>query len=64
MIFTTNNFNAMQNNNYETTIKNLEKAKELLDERYYKKQISDSEYIRKSKEINSQIEHYRKMINN
>ncbi len=63
MIFKTD-LNAMRNANYESTIKNLEKAKELLDERFAKKQISDSEYIRKSKEINAQIENYRKIINN
>ena len=59
-----NDFNSMRNANYESTIVNLEKAKELLDERYAKKQISDSEYIRKSKEINAQIENYKKLINN
>ena len=63
MIFK-NDFNTIKNNNYESTINNLEKAKELLDERYAKKQISDSEYIKKSKEIVAQIEKYRNMINN
>ena len=63
MIFNTD-LNARRNANYESTIKNLEKAKELLDERYAKKQISDSEYIKRSNEINSQIENYRRMINN
>ena len=63
MIFTTD-LNAKRNSNYESTIKNLEKAKEILDERYSKKQISDSEYVSKSKEINAQIEKYRNMINN
>ena len=63
MIFK-NDFNSMRNSNYEATINNLEKAKQLLDERYEKKQISDSEYIKKSKEIVDQIEKYRKMINN
>ena len=63
MIFR-NDLNSMRNSNYESTIANLEKAKELLDERYAKKQISDSEYVRKSKEIVTQIENYRKMINN
>ncbi len=63
MIFKSD-LNSMRNANYESTIANLEKAKELLDERYAKKQISDSEYVKKSKEIVSQIENYRKMINN
>lgn len=63
MIFTTD-LNANRNAGYESTIKNLEKAKEILEERYSKKQISDSDYIAKSKEINAQIEKYKKMINN
>ena len=63
MIFN-NDFNARRTANYESTIKNLEKAKELLDERYRKKEISDSEYIKRSKEINAQIDNYRKIINN
>ena len=63
MIFT-NNLNVQRMSNYESAIANLEKAKELLDERYAKKQISDSDYIRKSKEINTQIENYKKITNN
>lgn len=63
MIFT-NNLNAQRMSNYESAIANLEKAKELLDERYAKKQISDSDYIKKSKEINTQIENYKKITNN
>lgn len=63
MIFN-NDLNARRNANYEATIKNLEKARELLEERYRKKQISDSEYIKRSKDINTQIDNYRKIINN
>jgi uncharacterized membrane protein len=63
MIFK-NDFNSMRNSNYESAISNLEKAKELLDERHAKKLISDDEYVKKSKEIVAQIENYRKMINN
>lgn len=63
MIFNTD-LNARRNATYESTIKNLEKAKEILDERYAKKQISNEEYIIKSKEINAKIESYRKIINN
>lgn len=63
MIFTTN-LNAQRNANYDSTIKNLEKAKEILDDRYAKKLISDSEYIKRSKEINAQIENYRNRMNN
>lgn len=63
MIFTTD-LNANRNASYESTIRNLEKAKEILDDRYAKKQINDAEYISKSKEIVSQIEKYKKMNNN
>ena len=63
MIFTTN-LNAQRNANYDSTIKNLEKAKEILDEKKKKKLISDSEYIKRSKEINVQIENYRNRMNN
>lgn len=63
MIFKTD-FNATRTATYESTIKNLEKAKELLDANYAKKLISDEEYIKKSKEINDKIEAYRKVINN
>lgn len=63
MIFNTD-LNARRNATYESTIKNLEKAKELLDERYAKKQISNEEYIRKAKEINSKIDAYKKTLNN
>ena len=63
MIFNTD-LNAQRNNVYENTIKNLEKAKELLDERHSKKQISDNDYFRKSKEIDDQIEKYKSYINN
>lgn len=63
MIFRSD-LNSQRNANYESTIKNLEKAKELLEDRYAKKQINDKEYIQKSKEITDQIEKYRKIINN
>ena len=62
MIFNTD-LNVRRNATYESTIKNLEKAKELLDERFAKKQISNDEYIRQSKEINAKIEAYKKSIN-
>lgn len=63
MIFNTD-LKSQRNMGYESTINNLEKAKALLDERYAKKQISDKDYIEKSKEINQQIEKYRNIINN
>ena len=62
MIFNTN-INTLRNNSYESTVKNLEKAKEVLDERYAKKQISDEDYAKKSKEIVSQIEKYKAYLN-
>ncbi len=61
MIFKTD-LNAMRTASYESTIKNLEKAKELLDERLAKKQISEEEYIKKTKEINAQIEVYKQKM--
>ena len=61
MIFNTN-LNDQRNGMYKETIKNLEKAKELLDQRFANKQISDSEYAKRIKEIESQIEKYKNMI--
>lgn len=55
MIFNTD-LNAKRNAGYESTIKNLEKAQELLDQRFAKKEISNDDYIKKSKEIKSQID--------
>lgn len=62
MIFNTD-INAKRNASYEYTIKNLEKAKELLDQRFYKKEISNEDYIKKSREIDSQIQKYKQIIN-
>ena len=64
-----NNFNNFNNNfvkknNYESTIKNLEKAQEILDQRLSRNQISNEEYIRKSKEIKNDIDKYTNMSNN
>lgn len=61
-----NNFNNnfIKKNNYESTIKNLEKAQEILDQRLSRKQISNEEYIRKSKEIKNDIDKYTNMSNN
>ena len=61
MIFSTD-LNAKRNANYEATIKNLEKAKDILNERYNKKEISDSDYIKKMKDIDEQIKKYKQMI--
>ena len=57
-----NDINSIRKSNYESTINNLEKAKAILVERYAKKQISDADYVKKSKEINMEIEKYKKMI--
>jgi uncharacterized membrane protein len=61
MIWNTD-LNAKRNGMYEETIKNLEKAKELLNLRLANKQISDSEYIKKTKEIDVQIQKYKAVI--
>lgn len=61
MIFNTD-ITAKRNATYESTIKNLEKAKELLEKRYINKEISDSEYIKRCKEINEQIKKYKQVL--
>lgn len=61
MIFNTD-LNAKRNAGYESTIKNLEKAQELLDQRFAKKEISNDDYIKKSKEIKSQIDKYKSIV--
>ena len=61
MIFK-NDFNSRRIANYEAAIKNLEKAKELLEKRYINKEISDSEYIKRCKEINEQIKKYKQVL--
>ena len=61
MIFNSD-INAQRNASYEATIKNLEKAQQLLDERYRNKQISDADYIKKSNEIKANIDKYKHVI--
>ena len=61
MIFNSD-INAQRNASYEATIKNLEKAQQLLDERYRNKQISDADYIKKSNEIKAHIDKYKRVI--
>ena len=61
MIFNTD-INAKRNATYESTIKNLEKAKELLEKRHNDKEISDSEFIKRYKEISEQIKKYKQVI--
>ena len=50
--------------NIETTIKSLEKSKELLDKRYRDKEVDNDYYVKKSKEINDKIKSYKSMIEN
>ena len=61
MIFNTD-LNARRNAGYESAIKNLEKAQQILDDRFAKKQISNEDYIKKSKDITKQIEDCKRMI--
>ncbi len=50
---------SQQNGMYKEAIRNLEKAKELLDTRYAQGQVSDAEYTKKMTEINAKIEKYK-----
>ena len=61
MIWDPNNINNQKAGMYKETIRNLEKAKEILDQRYAMKQVSEAEYLKRSKEINAQIEKYRNL---
>lgn len=61
MIFNTD-LNAKRNATYEATITNLEKAKELLNQRYERKEIDNDDYIKKMKEIDDQIKKYKQVI--
>ena len=54
--------NAKKNGMYEETIKNLEKAKQILDDRLAKGTVSDSKYATKMKELDAQIQKYRAMM--
>lgn len=58
-----NNFKQREIGNLKKTIESLEKAKELLNKRFQNKEISNESYIIKAKEIDLQIEKYRKMLN-
>ena len=57
-----NDFNSQRNATYEATITNLEKAKDILNEKLEKKLISNEEYIKKVKEIEAQIAKYKQVI--
>ena len=54
--------NSKKNGMYEETIKNLEKAKQILDDRLAKGTVSDSEYAQKMKELDAQIQKYKTMM--
>ncbi len=54
--------NETQRGNIESTIRSLEKSKELLDERYKNKQISNEAYIKQCQKINIELEKYRKKL--
>lgn len=54
--------NAKKNGMYEDAIKNLEKAKQILDDRLSKGTVSDSEYATKMKELDAQIQKYKSMM--
>lgn len=62
MIWDTNSANTQKNGMYEETIKNLEKAKQILDQRLANKTVTDSEYAQKTKELEAQIQKYKAMM--
>jgi uncharacterized membrane protein len=57
-----NDINAKRNGMYEETIKNLEKSKDILNDRLAKKTISNEEYTKKVKELEAQIQKYKALI--
>ena len=61
MIFTTN-LESFQKKSYYESLKNLEKAKELLNEKFENKEISNEEYIKQCQSIDSQIETVKRLI--
>lgn len=63
MIFNTN-LSVQRNNTYLSSIKNLEKAKEILEQKFMKKEISNEYYIEKCREIDNEINKCRMNIGN
>jgi len=57
-----NDINAKRNGMYEETIKNLEKSKDILNDRLNNKTISNDEYVKKIKDLDAQIQKYKSMI--
>ena len=58
-----NVFKQKQDGMYESTVKSLEKAKEILNQRLANRTITDDEYMKKVKELDAQIQKYKTMIN-
>ena len=50
--------------NFETSLKSLEKSKELLEKRYKNKEVDNDYYVKKINEINDKINYYKSMIEN
>ena len=57
-----NDYNEKHRGDIENTVKTLEKTKELLDERFKNKQISNEAYIKQCQKINKELDKYRKML--
>ncbi len=56
------NFNNFKENSYKSSIDSLKKSQAILDERLSKKQISNEEYIKRSKEIKKKIDEYNREL--
>ena len=55
-------YSEKQKGDIESTIRTLEKSKELLDQRFKNKQISNEAYIKQCQKINIELEKYRKKL--
>ena len=56
------NFNNYKENSYKSSIDTLKKSQVILDERLSKKQISNDEYIEKSKKIKEKLDEYNRIL--
>ncbi|MBR1385671.1 MAG: hypothetical protein IJ568_02450 [Bacilli bacterium] len=56
------NFNNFKENSYKSSIDTLKKSQAILDERLSKKQISNDEYIEKSKKIKEKLDEYNRIL--
>lgn len=61
MIFSTN-LESFRKKSYYESLKNLEKAKALLNEKFENKEISNEEYIKQCHNLDSQIENLKRLI--